>query len=127
MRSIYFILITLIAIVIAQKAGDCPPNVQISQCQKVCYNDRYCSGTLKCCRTSCGGTTCVEPVTSRRLSSYQAKRGFCPSHPTGPWICSNRCLVDGDCRGSKKCCKNRCGAMECMTPLSYDDSFMYYK
>ncbi|GJQ81673.1 hypothetical protein Trydic_g8549 [Trypoxylus dichotomus] len=101
MFSIYLLLGSLLAIAAAQrKVGDCPPNVQISQCQRTCYDDRYCSGNLRCCRTACGGTTCVEPVTSRQRQSYQVKPGYCPSNPVGPWVCSNRCLVDGDCRGN---------------------------
>lgn len=127
-----------------RKPGSCPPNPQVSQCKNTCFSDKYCEGNLKCCRTQCGGTTCLEPVTTRLPGSTQrkifiyflnfviitvfffyftllVKPGFCSSNPTGPWVCSNRCSVDGDCRGKRKCCKNRCGAMECAIPLSYND------
>lgn len=44
------------------------------------------------------------------------KVGSCPAVPTGRWICSPTCSTDSDCRGSKKCCRNRCGALACQTP-----------
>ncbi|KAI4460211.1 whey acdic protein wap [Holotrichia oblita] len=123
MKLIYLTLIIFIVTALAQKKpGSCPPNVQVSECKYTCFSDKYCEGNLKCCRTQCGGTTCLQPVTSRLPGSNKAKPGHCSSNPTGPWVCSNRCSVDGDCRGKRKCCKNRCGAMECAIPLDYDDT-----
>lgn len=47
---------------------------------------------------------------------YLEKPGSCPAIPKGRWICSSTCSVDSDCRGTMKCCKNRCGAMACQKP-----------
>lgn len=57
-------------------------------------------------------------INTRRVgnSDFSDKPGYCPGKPTGPWICSSRCSLDTDCRGEKKCCKNRCGALACVTP-----------
>lgn len=50
---------------------------------------------------------------------FAAKAGRCPETPTGPWVCSSACRIDGDCRGRSKCCRNRCGAFACTKPEAW--------
>ncbi|XP_017785622.1 PREDICTED: WAP four-disulfide core domain protein 2-like [Nicrophorus vespilloides] len=116
-----FVVLVICGAVLAQrtshrKPGDCPPPVGSGICAYTCSTDSQCDGATKCCRTACGGTICTMPVTARQPKLLSEKKGSCPARPTGPWVCSSRCAFDGDCRGSKKCCKNRCGAMACTKP-----------
>lgn len=61
-----FIVVAVSACVLAQrKPGDCPPPVEIGICQNTCLMDFECTGNMKCCRTSCGGSVCLRPVTMR--------------------------------------------------------------
>ncbi|XP_063906437.1 WAP four-disulfide core domain protein 2-like [Zophobas morio] len=114
-----FVVFSLILLVYGQngpiKAGDCPPLSDVGVCEVNCFSDTHCMGPMKCCPTACGGTFCAKPVTMRR-AQIQEKPGFCPESPMGPWVCSSRCALDSDCRGTKKCCRNRCGAMACTKP-----------
>ncbi|KAG8319507.1 hypothetical protein J6590_090587 [Homalodisca vitripennis] len=96
------------------RPGDCPPALPVGVCYPSCSQDGQCEGFYKCCATACGGTVCSRPVTSRRFANL--KSGVCPAKPTGPWVCSNRCAMDSDCRGRLKCCRNRCGALACVAP-----------
>lgn len=115
MRHSFFWLaiFVIIATSFAQKKpGTCPSGANdIGICALTCFEDFECRGTSKCCRTACGGSACVPPVTQTVSSSV--KPGRCPA-PSGPWVCSSRCSNDSDCRGKQKCCKNRCGALACM-------------
>ncbi|KAJ8974270.1 hypothetical protein NQ317_008277 [Molorchus minor] len=99
----------------AKKSGECPPYPNVMVCDMTCFADVQCPGMQKCCGTACGGTMCIGPVTSRVVASKE-KPGDCPSRPSGPWVCSSRCAVDSDCRGKKKCCRNRCAALACVNP-----------
>ncbi|XP_054269307.1 waprin-Rha1 [Macrosteles quadrilineatus] len=115
----YVILICFVFITVeAQyKGGDCPPALPVGVCYPSCGGDGDCEGFYKCCPTSCGGSVCSRPVTARRLATL--KNGVCPQAPTGPWVCSDRCSTDADCRGRNKCCRNRCGALACIPPQQY--------
>ncbi|XP_043271571.1 waprin-Phi1-like [Venturia canescens] len=99
----------------AEKPGSCPPPLFVDTCTRSCYVDGHCQGIAKCCPTSCGGTVCSRPVTMRNEARLE-KPGSCPSVPTGRWVCSSTCSFDSDCRGTNKCCKNRCGAFACQKP-----------
>ncbi|XP_057338227.1 waprin-Phi1-like [Microplitis mediator] len=96
------------------KPGSCPPPLPVQICSKACFVDAHCQGVGKCCPTSCGGLICSRPVTMR--SKETEKPGLCPATPTGRWVCSPTCTIDSDCQGTKKCCKNRCGALACQKP-----------
>ncbi|XP_076445861.1 uncharacterized protein LOC143283502 [Babylonia areolata] len=75
------------------KPGHCPvPDsyYRLQQCQSTCNKDRDCPGKDKCCRNSCGASTCQTPVTlcdtvkCRRgekcvLLEVQCVRAPCPS------------------------------------------------
>ncbi|GAB1869151.1 Phosphoinositide 3-kinase adapter protein 1 [Camponotus japonicus] len=98
------------------KAGSCPPALPVQFCGRSCYVDAHCAGIGKCCPTRCGGSICSMPVTMTRPIQSE-KPGSCPSIPTGRWVCSSTCNSDNDCRGSLKCCKNRCGALACQKPV----------
>ncbi|XP_078050936.1 WAP four-disulfide core domain protein 2 [Augochlora pura] len=99
----------------AEKSGSCPPALPVQICSQSCYSDAHCLGIGKCCPTNCGGTVCSKPVTMRQKNP-QEKAGSCPAVPTGRWVCSPTCSVDSDCRGTLKCCRNRCGALACQKP-----------
>ncbi|XP_054001935.1 WAP four-disulfide core domain protein 2-like [Hylaeus anthracinus] len=99
----------------AEKPGSCPPALPVQICSQSCFSDSHCQGIGKCCSTSCGGTVCSRPVTMRQTVSPE-KPGSCPAEPKGRWVCSPTCSVDSDCRGTSKCCKNRCGALACQKP-----------
>ncbi|XP_015589777.1 waprin-Phi1 [Cephus cinctus] len=99
----------------SRKPGSCPPALPVQICSKSCVVDEQCQGIGKCCPTSCGGFVCSRPVTMRN-PTMKEKSGSCPTVPTGRWICSPTCSTDGDCRGARKCCKNRCGALTCQKP-----------
>ncbi|XP_076753812.1 antileukoproteinase [Xylocopa sonorina] len=99
----------------AQKKGSCPPPIPVQICTQSCFSDSHCSGIGKCCPTNCGGFICAKPVTMRKEAAT-VKPGSCPAIPKGRWVCSPTCTVDSDCRGSLKCCKNRCGALACQKP-----------
>ncbi|KAJ8921320.1 hypothetical protein NQ315_002934 [Exocentrus adspersus] len=107
-----------------RKVGSCPPYPNVGICEMSCYMDFHCPGLQKCCRTACGGTFCLNPVTEIRLDDLE-KPGSCPNPPKGPWVCSNRCGQDSDCRGKKKCCRNRCGAMACVTPEENENEILF--
>ncbi|KAK2582092.1 hypothetical protein KPH14_002794 [Odynerus spinipes] len=112
------LLITLSAMAFAlNKPGTCPPRGPLGICAIICNDDQDCVGNQKCCTTACGGTTCLIPVSE---TNNVVKQGSCPARPTGRWTCSSTCRSDGDCRGNKKCCKNRCGAMVCQNPVIED-------
>ncbi|GFG36460.1 hypothetical protein Cfor_11483 [Coptotermes formosanus] len=115
--ALALLLLVLSSIVAQQtaKPGACPPPVAIGICDMTCFSDSHCEGSNKCCRTGCGGTFCTFPVTVR-TNVNRAKPGRCPENPSGPWVCSSTCRVDGDCRGRSKCCQNRCGALACAKP-----------
>ncbi|XP_018577396.1 WAP four-disulfide core domain protein 2-like [Anoplophora glabripennis] len=100
---------------LGRKPGSCPPFPDVGICEMSCYGDYNCARSLKCCRTACGGTFCISPVTAPISSNLEEKPGVCP-RPSGPWVCSSRCKQDSDCRGKKKCCRNRCGANACIAP-----------
>ncbi|XP_043250010.1 WAP four-disulfide core domain protein 2-like [Colletes gigas] len=99
----------------AEKPGSCPPALPVQICSQSCFSDSHCEGIGKCCSTNCGGTVCSKPVTMRQPVSAE-KPGSCPAVPRGRWVCSPTCSVDNDCRGTLKCCKNRCGALACQKP-----------
>ncbi|XP_022911597.1 waprin-Phi1-like [Onthophagus taurus] len=114
----YFKLILILTIITPfvitqEKPGSCPNNLNVKICSSLCTSDFGCSGNSKCCKTLCGGSICVSPIGNE--SQNGEKFGSCPI-PSGPWVCSSRCGSDSDCRGKKKCCKNRCGAMACFNP-----------
>ncbi|KDR08241.1 WAP four-disulfide core domain protein 2 [Zootermopsis nevadensis] len=118
--AISLLLLFAISCVVAQqdaKPGACPPPVAVGICDMKCFSDNDCEGSNKCCRTGCGGTVCTISVTARDHVT-RAKPGRCPEKPTGPWVCSSACRIDGDCRGRSKCCQNRCGAFACTKPES---------
>ncbi|KAL1123335.1 hypothetical protein AAG570_002420 [Ranatra chinensis] len=92
----------------------CPPPTPVQVCDPTCADDQECAGIYKCCPTACGGAICTLPVTASR--SNRVKPGSCPAKKSGPWICSNMCSTDADCRGNLKCCPNRCGALVCTAP-----------
>ncbi|KAG5336534.1 WAP1 protein, partial [Acromyrmex charruanus] len=98
----------------ATKPGSCPPALPVQFCGRSCYVDEHCAGNGKCCQTRCGGSICSMPVTMTR--SQTEKPGSCPSVPTGRWVCTSTCNSDNDCKGTLKCCKNRCGALACQKP-----------
>ncbi|KYN43008.1 Waprin-Phi1 [Trachymyrmex septentrionalis] len=98
----------------ATKPGSCPPALPLQLCRRSCYVDAQCAGIGKCCQTQCGGSICSMPVTMTR--SQTEKPGSCPSVPTGRWVCTSTCNGDNDCKGTLKCCKNRCGALACQKP-----------
>ncbi|XP_015518173.1 waprin-Phi1 [Neodiprion lecontei] len=98
----------------SEKPGSCPPALPVQICSRGCYVDAHCQGIGKCCATTCGGTVCSRPVTMRARPAE--KPGFCPSTPTGRWVCTPTCSSDADCPGARKCCRNRCGAMACQKP-----------
>ncbi|XP_034191344.1 antileukoproteinase [Osmia lignaria lignaria] len=99
----------------AEKPGSCPPALPVQICSQSCFSDSHCLGIGKCCPTNCGGFVCSKPVTMRQPISKE-KPGSCPAVPKGRWVCSPTCSVDSDCRGTLKCCKNRCGALACQKP-----------
>ncbi|XP_019869973.1 WAP four-disulfide core domain protein 2 [Aethina tumida] len=118
--------LVLLSYVAAQhhKSGQCPRlEVDFLKCSLACYSDSDCEGSAKCCRTSCGGTACAKPLVPKVVAN--GKSGYCPNPPTGPWVCTSRCSIDKDCHGSKKCCKNRCGAMACVKPETEPQQFDY--
>ncbi|XP_076278882.1 WAP four-disulfide core domain protein 2 isoform X2 [Lasioglossum baleicum] len=98
-----------------EKPGSCPPALPVQICSQSCSSDSHCLGIGKCCSTTCGGFVCSKPVTMRQ-PNRQEKPGSCPAVPKGRWVCSPTCSVDNDCRGTLKCCKNRCGALACQKP-----------
>ncbi|XP_076642588.1 antileukoproteinase [Halictus rubicundus] len=100
---------------LAEKPGSCPPSLTVQICSETCLSDSDCLGAGKCCSTNCGGFICSRPVTMRPRNR-QVKPGSCPAVPKGRWVCSPTCSSDGDCRGTRKCCKNRCGALACQEP-----------
>ncbi|CAK9831789.1 unnamed protein product [Anthophora retusa] len=95
-----------------EKPGSCPPALPVQICSQACFSDSHCLGIGKCCPTNCGGSVCSKPVTMRQADTRE-KPGSCPAVPKGRWVCSPTCSVDTDCRGTLKCCKNRCGALTC--------------
>ncbi|CAK9797323.1 unnamed protein product [Anthophora plagiata] len=95
-----------------EKSGSCPPALPVQICSQACFSDSHCLGIGKCCPTNCGGFVCSKPVTMRQTDTRE-KPGSCPAVPKGRWVCSPTCSVDTDCRGTLKCCKNRCGALTC--------------
>ena len=99
---------------LVEKQGSCPPALPVQICSRSCFSDSHCDGIGKCCPTNCGGFVCSKPVTMRKAASE--KPGSCPAVPKGRWVCSPTCSVDNDCRGTLKCCKNRCGALACQKP-----------
>ncbi|XP_033347329.1 waprin-Phi1-like [Bombus vosnesenskii] len=99
----------------AEKPGSCPPPLPVQICSQSCFSDSQCLGIGKCCPTNCGGSVCTKPVTMRQTVPIE-KPGSCPAKPKGRWVCSPTCSVDNDCRGTMKCCKNRCGALACQKP-----------
>lgn len=136
---LFFLCVTsyIVPILGQSKLGDCPKADSLKMCGYMCFQDAHCRGDTKCCKNACGGFTCVPPVAvAPSTESYMPqptpvlesiadvnveaknadKKGVCPSKPTGPWVCTNVCTSDNDCRGSKKCCKNRCGAFTCTNP-----------
>ncbi|EEZ97731.1 waprin-Rha1 [Tribolium castaneum] len=120
MQAKLFLILSLLTVFVygqrpRTKSGDCPPYPNVGICEVACFEDNHCAGHFKCCRTACGGTFCTAPVTTRRIQRGE-KQGSCPVAPSGPWVCSSRCALDSDCRGAKKCCRNRCGAMACTKP-----------
>ncbi|XP_033332443.1 WAP four-disulfide core domain protein 2 [Megalopta genalis] len=98
-----------------EKSGSCPPPLPVQICSQSCFTDGHCLGIGKCCPTICGGTVCSKPVTMR-AENPREKAGYCPAVPKGRWVCSPTCNIDSDCRGSLKCCRNRCGALTCQKP-----------
>ncbi|VDI36569.1 Hypothetical predicted protein [Mytilus galloprovincialis] len=59
--------------------------------------------------------TCV-PGFEGKICEKRVKDGKCPV-PTGSGICSkNTCKADSECQNKHKCCKNRCGSLQCMAP-----------
>ncbi|XP_077294469.1 antileukoproteinase-like [Arctopsyche grandis] len=98
------------------KPGSCPPRLTRSVCYDSCQSDTQCRGAQKCCRTSCGGTVCSRAVTARSNTNL-IKPGTCPAPVEGPWMCSSTCSSDSDCRSKLKCCRNRCGAHVCSSPI----------
>ncbi|XP_043522300.1 waprin-Phi1-like isoform X1 [Frieseomelitta varia] len=98
-----------------EKPGSCPPPLPVQICSQSCFSDAQCSDIGKCCPTNCGGFICTKPVTKVEAVSRE-KPGSCPAEPKGRWVCSSTCSVDNHCRGTLKCCKNRCGALACQKP-----------
>ncbi|XP_066582941.1 uncharacterized protein [Prorops nasuta] len=101
-----------------EKQGVCPPLLPVQICSRSCFSDFHCQGPGKCCPTSCGGFVCSRPVSARKPQQPAENPGSCPAYPTGPWVCSSTCTVDSDCKGIKKCCRNRCGAFTCQNSES---------
>ena len=48
------------------KSGSCPPPLPVEICNRGCSWDSHCLGIAKCCPTSCGGSICSRPVTTRK-------------------------------------------------------------
>ncbi|KAI4491031.1 hypothetical protein M0802_010534 [Mischocyttarus mexicanus] len=114
------ILSTLLLVILSattfgqqSKPGACPPRTPFNIRTNLCNDDMDCRGPGKCCLTNYSGKICVMPITE---IINIVKQGSCPVIPTGRWICASTCRSDGDCRGIKKCCKNRCGALACQNP-----------
>ncbi|RZC33556.1 waprin-Rha1 [Asbolus verrucosus] len=116
LAKLFLIVFLLIFVDGQRKPGDCPPVFNMGVCEMTCFNDFHCEGAFKCCRTTCGGTLCTVALAAVRPYLRRDKPGNCPEEPNGPWVCSSRCAYDSDCRGRKKCCQNRCGAMACTKP-----------
>ncbi|XP_051156091.1 waprin-Phi1-like [Leptopilina boulardi] len=99
------------------KIGSCAPPLAVNVCSRSCYWDNQCLGIEKCCPTSCGGSVCSRPVTTRNPSTIGTiKSGVCPTSSNERWICSSTCIDDSDCPENKKCCKTRCGGNICKKP-----------
>ncbi|XP_047352648.1 WAP four-disulfide core domain protein 2-like [Vespa velutina] len=124
LSSSMLLLIILSTIAFGQqlKPGACPPPISFNIRTNLCNNDMDCSGSEKCCLTNYEGTICVKPITE---TVNVVKQGSCPIIPTGRWICTSTCRSDGDCRGIKKCCQNRCGALACQNPEPDYDPIEY--
>ncbi|XP_043482564.1 WAP four-disulfide core domain protein 2-like [Leptopilina heterotoma] len=99
------------------KLGSCAPPLAVDVCSRSCYWDNQCLGIEKCCPTSCGGSVCSRPVTTRNPATIGTiKAGVCPQTSNERWICSSTCIDDSDCPEKKKCCKTRCGGNICKKP-----------
>ncbi|KAB0800820.1 hypothetical protein PPYR_06559 [Photinus pyralis] len=139
--ALLFFASSIIAI-FGQKLGDCPDRNSLKHCGYTCFQDAHCRGDAKCCKNECGGFVCVPPVIAVVSKPVEpepimpsqpesppvvqpvadthrgsGKTGTCPSTPTGPWVCTSVCSNDSHCPGSRKCCKNRCGAFTCTNPI----------
>ncbi|XP_049962616.1 WAP four-disulfide core domain protein 2-like [Schistocerca serialis cubense] len=109
-----------------EKPGACSPALPQLVCERTCAYDGHCPGQLKCCATTCGGAVCSQPVTRSRAPLIM-KAGTCPDPPPRkPWVCSNRCSLDGDCRGPLKCCRSACGGLACLPPAYPEEPLLYY-
>ncbi|CAH1647284.1 unnamed protein product [Spodoptera littoralis] len=116
----FFILLVLSLVSISScdpdKTGSCPPSLPVDICDETCLSEIPCSKPKQlCCPTACGGAICVDAMTHRNKVD-EVKPGLCPEKPRGPWICTNMCTSDSDCRRVLKCCPNRCGAFACQKP-----------
>ncbi|XP_040282880.1 antileukoproteinase-like [Bufo bufo] len=102
------------------KPGRCPvlflPEVCIgSVVSPLCSGDKECPGNQKCCNRSCGIVMCTIPVP-------RVKPGKCPSISfLGDCLAvlpPPQCSADNDCPGDRKCCKDSCGAVNCIKPIA---------
>lgn len=58
---------------LGRKPGSCPPFPDIEIYDMTCYGDYNCAGSQKCCRTSRGGTFCINPVTAVGSANLRGK------------------------------------------------------
>lgn len=57
------------------KVGQCPSSLQTLPpfgrgCESECETDAHCEGSRKCCLTACGGTQCIQPLSSAAPSTH---------------------------------------------------------
>ncbi|XP_064484576.1 putative epidermal cell surface receptor isoform X2 [Ornithodoros turicata] len=80
----------------SEKPGNCPEIVEDQStdpdsCSTECQSDFECSGTLKCCPSSCGGAVCVEAFSGKDACEnvFCGTNAFCIMEKNTP-VC--RCL-----------------------------------
>lgn len=64
------------------KPGDCPAQLNNTQCELECYTDADCRGDNKCCSNGCG-QVCIPPE-SYHEPSYSPSSTAAPSYPDIP-------------------------------------------
>lgn len=84
LRYVVVLVIFCFTLIWAQsKVGDCPDAKNINICSFTCYQDYHCSGSNKCCRTSCGGLICIPPTLVTPPPSYIPPTSDIPPPPSG--------------------------------------------
>ncbi|XP_071963376.1 uncharacterized protein [Antedon mediterranea] len=88
-----------------------------SQCLSTCYYDNYCESDEKCCQTSCGGYSCVQPVGLDH-------EGKCPFLTYDGWYYTTafteECHDDDHCADNEKCCFDMNQYKVCMESIPED-------